>query len=224
MFDVGFLELMLIGIVALVVIGPERLPDVARTVGTWINKAQRFVRGVKSDLASELKSGELRDLLGDQRKQISELRQMVQSTKRELQQTTSDAVNSAKSAFDDLEESAADAGIVKPRHSARKNLPAVQTGSESSGTDSTLDSQQGSKPSLRKATDKVTENEQGTPAPASVGKDNSRVTEAAGRPVRPAADEPASDAVSRPVNTGPRTGSWASGIAVPDASNRNTDN
>jgi len=55
MFDVGFLEILVIGIVSLIVIGPERLPAVARTVGTWVGKAQRFVRGVKSDFASELR-------------------------------------------------------------------------------------------------------------------------------------------------------------------------
>jgi len=59
MFDVGFLEILVIGIVSLIVIGPERLPAVARTVGTWVGKAQRFVRGVKSDFASELQSGAL---------------------------------------------------------------------------------------------------------------------------------------------------------------------
>jgi len=76
-FDVGFTEILLIGIVSLVVIGPERLPTVARTLGQWIGKLQRFVKGVKTDLASELDSGDLKKLIGDQREQINELRDMV---------------------------------------------------------------------------------------------------------------------------------------------------
>ena len=50
MFDIGFSELMLIGIVALIVIGPERLPKVARTLGHLLGRAQRYVNDVKSDI------------------------------------------------------------------------------------------------------------------------------------------------------------------------------
>src|SRR5690554_7444903 len=54
MFDVSFTELMLIGVVALVVIGPERLPKVARTVGHLLGRAQRYVSDVKSDIQREI--------------------------------------------------------------------------------------------------------------------------------------------------------------------------
>lgn len=54
MFDVGFSELMLIGIVALVVIGPERMPKVARTVGALLGRAQRYVNELKADIESEV--------------------------------------------------------------------------------------------------------------------------------------------------------------------------
>ena len=50
MFDMGFQEIVLIGIIALIIIGPERLPGVARNVGLWVGKMQRFVAGVKSCL------------------------------------------------------------------------------------------------------------------------------------------------------------------------------
>lgn len=50
MFDFGFSEMIIVGVVALVVLGPERLPVVARTAGEWIGKAQRFVAQVKSDI------------------------------------------------------------------------------------------------------------------------------------------------------------------------------
>lgn len=90
MFDVGFLEILVIGIVSLVVIGPERLPDVARTVGRWVGKMRRFVQGVRTDFASELESGDLKKLLGDQREQIDELRKLVNTTQAELRETANE--------------------------------------------------------------------------------------------------------------------------------------
>jgi sec-independent protein translocase protein TatB len=62
MFDFSFSELALIGAVALVVLGPERLPKVARTVGEWAGKAQRYVSQVKSDITREMEVAELKKL------------------------------------------------------------------------------------------------------------------------------------------------------------------
>ncbi|MBX2880913.1 MAG: Sec-independent protein translocase protein TatB [Granulosicoccus sp.] len=109
MFDVGFTEILLIGIISLIVIGPERLPAVAKTVGMWVGKVQRFVRGVKADLASELESGDLKKLIGDQREQISELRTLVDSARKDLKSTTDEVVKSAKSGLSELEQTVSDA-------------------------------------------------------------------------------------------------------------------
>lgn len=65
MFDIGFTELILIGVVALVVIGPEKLPKVARTVGHLLGKAQRYVNDVKSEINREMELDELRKLQAD---------------------------------------------------------------------------------------------------------------------------------------------------------------
>ena len=78
MFDVGFWELMLIGIVALVVIGPERLPGVARTAGKWFGKIKRFVGDVKADIDQELKAEELKRIL-DVQKQNKPLQEIIDS-------------------------------------------------------------------------------------------------------------------------------------------------
>jgi sec-independent protein translocase protein TatB len=59
MFDIGFSELVVIGVVALVVIGPERLPRVARTVGVLVGRMQRYVSQVKADINREMELGEL---------------------------------------------------------------------------------------------------------------------------------------------------------------------
>lgn len=60
MFDIGFSELLVIGVVALVVIGPERLPRVARTAGHLYGRMQRYVASVKSDISREMELDELR--------------------------------------------------------------------------------------------------------------------------------------------------------------------
>jgi sec-independent protein translocase protein TatB len=66
MFDVGFQELVLIGVVALLVVGPERLPRLARTAGLWLGRARRVLGSVKAEIDRELKADELREILRKQ--------------------------------------------------------------------------------------------------------------------------------------------------------------
>jgi sec-independent protein translocase protein TatB len=62
MFDIGFSELLLIAVVALIVIGPERLPKVARTLGHLFGRMQRYVNDVKADISREMELGELKKM------------------------------------------------------------------------------------------------------------------------------------------------------------------
>ena len=62
MFDIGFSELVVIGLVALIVIGPERLPRVARTLGHLMGRLQRYVADVKADINREVELDELRKM------------------------------------------------------------------------------------------------------------------------------------------------------------------
>ena len=80
MFDFSFGELAVIGTVALVVLGPERLPKVARTVGEWVGKAQRYVSQVKSDINREMELAELKKLQEEARQAA----QSVQSSLNEV--------------------------------------------------------------------------------------------------------------------------------------------
>ena len=73
MFDFGFSEMLIIGTIALVVLGPERLPMVARTAGEWIGKAQRFVAQVKSDIDRETELSELKRIQ-DEAKALADAR------------------------------------------------------------------------------------------------------------------------------------------------------
>ena len=62
MFEFALSEMLLIGVVALVVLGPQRLPKVARTVGLWVGKIQYFVSNVKTELSRQVEASELRDV------------------------------------------------------------------------------------------------------------------------------------------------------------------
>jgi sec-independent protein translocase protein TatB len=86
MFDMGFTELMLIGIVALVVIGPERLPGVARTAGKYVGRLKRFMTTVKADVEQELRADELRQILSDQQSELDSLKDSITEAGRGVEQ------------------------------------------------------------------------------------------------------------------------------------------
>ena len=70
MFDIGFSELVVVGVVALLVIGPERLPKVARTAGHLLGRFQRYASSVKSDISREMQMDELRKVGNDFKQSI----------------------------------------------------------------------------------------------------------------------------------------------------------
>ncbi|HEX7748280.1 MAG TPA: Sec-independent protein translocase protein TatB [Bordetella sp.] len=84
MFDFSFAELATIGVVALVVIGPERLPKVARTVGHLMGRAQRYVNDVKADIQREVELEEFRKLKQGMDDAAGELRSSLQETQNTL--------------------------------------------------------------------------------------------------------------------------------------------
>ena len=84
MFDVGFWELTIIAVVALIVIGPERLPKVARTAGHWIGRGRRFVASVKADIDREIKAEELKQILEQQAQKANPLHEIIEETEQEF--------------------------------------------------------------------------------------------------------------------------------------------
>ncbi|MAM56794.1 MAG: twin-arginine translocase subunit TatB [Salinicola sp.] len=72
MFDIGFFELLLIGIVGLLVLGPERLPRAARTAGLWVGRIKRSVSTMQREITSQLEAEELRQKLAEQQKKLDE--------------------------------------------------------------------------------------------------------------------------------------------------------
>ncbi len=82
MFDVGFWELAVIAVVALMVLGPERLPRAARTAGLWISKARRTVTAMKADIERELDMEEMKKVVD------SETVESLQEFQHELKEAT----------------------------------------------------------------------------------------------------------------------------------------
>ena len=101
MFDFSFGELALIGTVALVVLGPERLPRVARSVGEWAGKAQRYVAQVKSDINREVELADLKKLQEEARDVARSIESTVQGNISSLQAGIDSTVKSLNTGFDD---------------------------------------------------------------------------------------------------------------------------
>lgn len=92
MFDVGLSELMVIAAVALVVIGPERLPKVARTAGLLLGRLQRYVSDVKSDINREIQLDELKKMQQQVTDQVKGLEASVTHEMREVESSVNTAV------------------------------------------------------------------------------------------------------------------------------------
>ena len=101
MFDFSFSELALIGAVALVVLGPERLPKVARTVGEWAGKAQRYVAQVKADVTREMEVAELKKLQEQARDVARSIETSVQEGVSGLQSDLNSTASALNSTLDD---------------------------------------------------------------------------------------------------------------------------
>jgi sec-independent protein translocase protein TatB len=100
MFDIGFSELMVIGVVALIVIGPEKLPRMARTVGHLAGRLQRYVSDVKADINREIELDELRKMRDSMQQAASNFESTVQTemnkTETELNKSVEEVVSDKK--------------------------------------------------------------------------------------------------------------------------------
>ncbi len=100
MFDIGFWEMTLIALVALVVLGPERLPRAARTVGLWVNRARRMLGEVKADIDREIRNAEI--------KEMKSIKKDIEGVSRDL----NDKVRGAAKAGDKVKEDLDIAGAI----------------------------------------------------------------------------------------------------------------
>lgn len=98
MFDISFSKLLLIGVVALVVLGPERLPRVARTVGHMFGRAQRYMNEVKSDIQREIDLDEINSI----KKQMEEASTSIKQSVNQFSNQIKDPLEEARKAVNEL--------------------------------------------------------------------------------------------------------------------------
>ena len=103
MFDVGFSELALIALIGLLVLGPKRLPEVARTLGSWVGRIRAWIANVKQDLDREINSEELAE--------FRKLKAELEETKRLIEQSAGQTLSQVRS---DLESTASATPSIAP--------------------------------------------------------------------------------------------------------------
>ena len=104
MFEIGFWEILLILILALLVIGPERLPGAARTAGFWFGKARRYIEGVRDEVSQQFDVNELKRLIHNQEVQINELQQKLHTSL--ALDDDEDIANATSAAYEIIEQDA----------------------------------------------------------------------------------------------------------------------
>ena len=136
MFDFGFGEMMIIGAVGLVVLGPERLPTVARTAGEWIGKAQRFVAQIKDDINRETELSELKRIQEEAQKLATDFKSTVEKTATEIESSSSKVANDLKAVGNDAQKTmeSLESAASEASESATTTATSSETGSTVTGT------------------------------------------------------------------------------------------
>jgi sec-independent protein translocase protein TatB len=134
MFDISFTELLVIGVIALVIIGPERLPKVARTIGHLVGRAQRYVSDVKTDIQREVELDDLRKLKDQMQDAAQSVKSSLQSTESSFrepleafEQSTMSTLNELKSPLGTPDASVAAPTSTHTESAAPDSVSAMQT-------------------------------------------------------------------------------------------------
>lgn len=135
MFDVSFTEMMVIGVIALIIIGPERLPKVARTVGHLLGRAQRYVNDVKSDIKREVELDELRKFKSEMDDAASSVTSSLRDTENSIRTELNDTAKTATNEIADLKKEV-ESPASATNHSASEATPseATPTGATTAST------------------------------------------------------------------------------------------
>ena len=128
MFDFGFLELVVIGVVALIVIGPERLPKVARTAGLLYGRMQRYVSSVKSDISNEIQLDEMRRVGQDFKASVESAVSGVEQQATAVDGYLRDEASSVKKVVAAMAETEAERPLTEP---ATKQIETAQASQQS---------------------------------------------------------------------------------------------
>jgi len=127
MFDIGFAELILVAIIGLIVIGPERLPETIKQIALHVGRLKRMYRGVRSDIEKEIGADEIRRQL-----QNEEVMQSIQASKAELD-AMAERLNAENSLQNEIKQAAQS---FETSYQSELKKEALKTPSDSSSTDS----------------------------------------------------------------------------------------
>ncbi len=130
MFDISFTEIMVIAIVALIVVGPERLPKVARTLGHLLGRVRRYVGEVKNDIQREMEVEEL-----------NELHTSVQEAANSIENSVREEVSQIQAATEDIKTSTTSSTTVPKSEAVGEKISLRKSTSPRTGTRSTKNSQ-----------------------------------------------------------------------------------
>ncbi|WP_346838118.1 Sec-independent protein translocase protein TatB [Microbulbifer sp. SAOS-129_SWC] len=125
MFDIGFFELLLVGVVALVVIGPERLPDAVRTTARWWSGLKRTLHNAREELEKEIGADDIRRELHNER-----IMRELEDSRREMEQAFSDTGDSIRESVTGEAATAEPAARSHPTAEAEDFLPEQEEGAE----------------------------------------------------------------------------------------------
>ncbi len=123
MFDLSFWEIVVIGIIAVIVVGPERLPGMAYTAGKWITKVKRFVANARAEVESEFNTAELRKLMNVQEEEMQKLRKLVEDTRHDVEQSQHLLTQSVDEAAQSVRAAAAPTSETLPAVTAVEETP-----------------------------------------------------------------------------------------------------
>ncbi len=114
MFDIGFWELLIIGVVGLLVIGPERLPGVATMLGQWVGRLRRFANHMRSEIQEELEAEHLKQVLEEQNREMQSLRSEVSQVREKAESATGEAAEEVKKTADEAKREMQDESGERP--------------------------------------------------------------------------------------------------------------
>lgn len=130
MFDIGFSEMIVIAVIALIVLGPEKLPRVARTAGHLLGRMQRYVNDVKADINREIELDELKKLQKEMQSTAQSIEQTVRgefnAVESELKQVGDTAQKALADVRDPIADAFADPQAMQPAAPAATQTPAAQ--------------------------------------------------------------------------------------------------
>lgn len=148
MFDLSFWEIVVIGIIAVIVVGPERLPGLAYKAGQWMTKVRRFIAKAKAEVDTEFNTAELRKLMSMQEDEMQKLRQLVEDTRHDVEknqhllaevieetaQSVDAAVDAAVTPAQAEDTAIVKERLAKPASLSKENAPAPATPATSTPT------------------------------------------------------------------------------------------